>query len=220
MRASLACDSFCESRFRRRAPSSWVCDACSLCNSHEDGVPCTQQSCQKCLTDRCPAFLVVFLQMDHRLGRAGTHVVINWWEIPCDHRRCRGEWCHFNHDVHPQSMVRAASASSREVALEIARHLNTDDLAGWLASSDDEGDLDHQQEVRHTTDATNLRHNLPESAHLASPQDCAAQECRICNRTENIRTGALCTKGFCDNNHTCVIGTGQRWLQESKRVPR
>ncbi len=71
---------------------------------------------------------------------------------------------------------------------------------------DDEGDLDHQQEVRHATDATNLRHNLPESAHLTSPQDCAAQECRICNRTENIRTCALCTKGFCDNNHACVIG--------------
>ena len=62
------------------------------------------------------------------------------------------------------------------------------------------------QVVQHTTDATNLRHNLPESAHLACPQDCAAQECRICNRTENIRTCALCTKGFCDNNHACVIG--------------
>ena len=74
------------------------------------------------------------------------------------------------------------------------------------------------QVVQHTTDATNLPHNLPKrrrpgvshshSREVAQrgPQDCAAQECRICNRTENIRICALCTKGFCDNNHACVIG--------------
>ncbi|MDP7358768.1 MAG: hypothetical protein QF828_10155, partial [Pseudomonadales bacterium] len=70
--------------------------------------------------ERHPAFLVV---RDRR--HAGTHAVINWWEIPCDRRRCRGVRCHFNHNVPPHHMLRVGSASSREAAPEIARRFKT-----------------------------------------------------------------------------------------------
>ena len=107
----------------------------------------------------------------------------------------------------PPQAIAASSLSWRNPAVDADTIRIREMLRVSLQEApDDEGDLDHQQEVRHATDATNLRHNLPECAHLASPEDCAAQECRICNRTENIRTCALCTKGFCDNNHACVIG--------------